>query len=88
MPVADDENALALADVAETGARPQALAEYGAENGHLRAPGGARHGGAFFGPTRLLWIGGYLTAGLLLFLCYLRFSGTVGVTADGGLTQN
>ena len=31
MPVADDENALALADVAETGARPQALAEYGAE---------------------------------------------------------
>jgi hypothetical protein len=22
----------------------------------------------------------------LLFLCYLRFSGTVGVTADGGLT--
>ncbi|MGB8793625.1 MAG: hypothetical protein WCD33_19265 [Mycobacterium sp.] len=86
MPVADDENALALADVAETGGRPQALAEYGAENGHLRAPGDARHGRAFFGRTRLLWIGGYLAAGLLLFLCCLRFSGTVGVTADGGLT--
>jgi hypothetical protein len=87
MSVADDENTLALADAAETDARPQALAGYGAGNGHLRAPGGARHGGAFFGRTRLLWIGGYLAAGLLLFLCYLRLSGTVGVTADGGLTS-
>lgn len=87
MSVADDENALAWADVAETGGRPQALAEYGGEGGHLRAPGDERHGGALFGRTRLLWIGGYLAAGLLLFLCYLKFSGTIGVTADGGFSS-
>lgn len=36
------------------------------------------------GRQRLLWLAGYVAASLLLFLCYLRVSGTVSVTADGG----
>jgi hypothetical protein len=36
------------------------------------------------GRPRWRWRAGYVTAGLLLFLCYLRVSGTVAVTADGG----
>ena len=41
-----------------------------------RAP--VRHG---------VWLGGYLAAAILLFLCYLRFSGSIAVTADGGLSS-
>jgi hypothetical protein len=32
----------------------------------------------------LKWLAGYVAASLLLFLCYLRVSGTVSVTSDGG----
>ena len=31
-----------------------------------------------------MWLAGYVAASLLLFLCYVRVSGTVPVTADGG----
>jgi hypothetical protein len=31
-----------------------------------------------------MWLPGYVAASLLLFLCYVRVSGTVPVTADGG----
>ena len=36
------------------------------------------------GTQRLIWLAGYLAAGFLLFLCYLRLSGSVSVTSDGG----
>ena len=31
-----------------------------------------------------MWLAGYVAASLLLFLCYVRVSRTVPVTADGG----
>jgi len=34
--------------------------------------------------ARLAWIGAYLGAGVVLFLCYLRVSGTQGISSDGG----
>jgi hypothetical protein len=34
--------------------------------------------------TRLAWIGAYVAAGVVLFLCYLRVSGTQTVSSDGG----
>jgi hypothetical protein len=34
--------------------------------------------------ARLAWIGAYLGAGVVLFLCYLRVSGTQIVSSDGG----
>ena len=34
--------------------------------------------------ARLAWIGAYLGAGIVLFLCYLRVSGTQGISSDGG----
>jgi hypothetical protein len=34
--------------------------------------------------ARLAWIGAYAAAGVLLFLCYLRVSGTQSVSSDGG----
>ena len=34
--------------------------------------------------TRLAWTGAYLVAGVLLFLCYLRTSGTQSISSDGG----
>jgi hypothetical protein len=36
------------------------------------------------GLPRWIWPAGYAVAGVLLFLCYLRISATVTVTADGG----
>jgi hypothetical protein len=33
---------------------------------------------------RLAWIGAYLAAGVVLFLCYLRVSGTESISSDGG----
>jgi hypothetical protein len=33
---------------------------------------------------RLAWIGAYLAAAIVLFLCYLRVSGTQSVSSDGG----
>ena len=44
-------------------------------------PGGqpGRHSQA-----RLAWIGAYLAAGIVLFLCYLRVSGTQSISSDGG----
>jgi hypothetical protein len=32
----------------------------------------------------LAWIGAYLAAGIVLFLCYLRVSGTQSISSDGG----
>jgi hypothetical protein len=34
--------------------------------------------------ARLAWIGAYLGAGAVLFLCYLRVSGTQSISSDGG----
>jgi hypothetical protein len=34
--------------------------------------------------ARLAWIGAYLAAGVVLFLCYLRVSGTQTTSSDGG----
>ena len=34
--------------------------------------------------ARPAWIGAYLGAGIVLFLCYLRVSGTQGISSDGG----
>ena len=34
--------------------------------------------------ARLAWIGAYLAAGVVLFLCYLRVSGTESISSDGG----
>jgi hypothetical protein len=34
--------------------------------------------------ARLAWIGAYLAAGVVLFLCYLRVSGTQSTSSDGG----
>ncbi len=36
------------------------------------------------GRIRLAWIGAYAMAGVVLFLCYLRVSGTQTVSSDGG----
>ena len=36
------------------------------------------------GQVRLAWIGAYAMAGVVLFLCYLRVSGTQTVSSDGG----
>jgi hypothetical protein len=44
--------------------------------GESPAPASGRQG--------LIWLAGYVAASLLLFLCYLRISGTVSVTSDGG----
>jgi hypothetical protein len=34
--------------------------------------------------ARLAWIGAYVGAGVVLFLCYLRVSGTQSISSDGG----
>ena len=34
--------------------------------------------------VRLAWIGAYAVAGVVLFLCYLRVSGTQSISSDGG----
>ena len=39
---------------------------------------------AWLSRARLAWIGAYLAAGIVLFLCYLRVSGTQGISSDGG----
>ena len=39
---------------------------------------------AWLSRTRLAWIGAYLGAGVVLFLCYLRVSGTQTISSDGG----
>ena len=38
----------------------------------------------WLGRARLAWIGAYLAAGVVLFLCYLRVSGTQSISSDGG----
>ncbi len=49
-------------------------------------PGTASTGraGGGRGRARLAWIGAYVAAGVVLFLCYLRVSGTQTVSSDGG----
>jgi hypothetical protein len=39
---------------------------------------------AWLSRARLAWIGAYLGAGVVLFLCYLRVSGTQSISSDGG----
>jgi hypothetical protein len=90
MSAADEENALAEADavVGDAGlglvAKPAAENRQAADRGPV--PGGAREGemAAAPGTQRLIWLAGYLAAGSFLFLCYLRFSGNIPVTSDGG----
>jgi hypothetical protein len=53
-------------------ARPAA----GGRTAERRAPWATR--------ARLAWIGAYLGVGVVLFLCYLRVSGTQTVSSDGG----
>jgi hypothetical protein len=50
------------------------------------APDAGRPGGqpGWASRARLAWIGAYLGAGVVLFLCYLRVSGTQIVSSDGG----
>jgi hypothetical protein len=48
----------------------------GGAAGESPAPASSRQG--------LIWLAGYVAASLLLFLCYLRISGAVPVTSDGG----
>jgi hypothetical protein len=45
------------------------------------AAGAARAGA---GRARLAWIGAYVVAGVVLFLCYLRVSATQSISSDGG----
>ena len=65
----------------------QALAQAGGPADAARTPvqGSARRdgGGRQSGRPRWIWPAGYAAAGVLLFLCYLRISGTVSVTSDG-----
>jgi hypothetical protein len=87
MSLADDENVLARTDARVTGPGLNTIARPGTDNGHGLTPDNARQGKTPASyPTRLIWIGGYLAAGFLLFLCYLRISGTAAVTSDGGLS--
>ncbi len=51
--------------------------------GASRAAAGSRGEGGGPWPARWLWPAGYTVAAILLFLCYLRISGTKPVTADG-----
>ena len=72
------------------GAGSQAVANPGAAEGqalgHGTVSGGTRQGGppVTSRELRWMWVAGYVAAGLILFLCYLRLSGTVTVTSDGG----
>ncbi len=45
---------------------------------------GAGRAGERAARTRLAWIGAYAAAGVVLFLCYLRVSGTQTISSDGG----
>jgi hypothetical protein len=49
-----------------------------------RASGGRRGFRALASEPRLAWIGAYVAAGVVLFLCYLRVSGTQSTSSDGG----
>jgi hypothetical protein len=90
MSAADDENALAEADAAVGDAGLGLVAKPAAENRQAadRRPvsGSAPEGEVAAAPhaQRLVWLAGYLAAGPLLFLCYLRLSGNISVTSDGG----
>jgi hypothetical protein len=81
MSVAGDENVLTREDTGETG--PHTIPRPEADKGHDLTPVNARRGRT---PAGLIWTGGYLAAGFLLFLCYLRISETAAVTSDGGLS--
>jgi hypothetical protein len=47
-------------------------------------PGGPGGQPGWLSRSRLAWIGAYLGAGIVLFLCYLRVSGTQSISSDGG----
>jgi len=49
-----------------------------------RPPAGPGRADGGWGRARLAWIGAYVAAGVVLFLCYLRVSGTQSVSSDGG----
>ena len=59
-----------------------AVAGLGAVVDRPAAGPGRADGGS--GRARLAWIGAYVAAGVVLFLCYLRVSGTQTVSSDGG----
>ena len=90
MPAVNDENAVAEANAVVGGAglaptaKPAAGNRQAADRGLVS--GSARKGEAAAAPgtQRLVWLAGYLAASFLLFFCYLRLSGTVSVTSDGG----
>ena len=83
----DDGNVLTGAVAKVTGPGLRTIARPVADSGHGLTPGNARRGKTpISGTTGLIWLGGYLAAGFLLFLCYLRISGTASVTSDGGLS--
>jgi hypothetical protein len=49
-----------------------------------RPAAGAGRAGKRAPRARLAWIGAYAAAGVVLFLCYLRVSGTQTISSDGG----
>ncbi len=46
--------------------------------------GRSAHQPGWLSRARLAWFGAYLAAGVVLFLCYLRVSGTQSISSDGG----
>jgi hypothetical protein len=50
----------------------------------LADPGGRRGWASSGARTRLAWMGAYAVAAVVLFLCYLRVSGTQSISSDGG----
>jgi hypothetical protein len=87
MSLADDENALTRTDARIARPGLDTIARPEADNGHGLTPDNERRGKILTSrPTGRIWMGGYLAAGFLLFLCYLRISGTAAVTSDGGLS--
>jgi hypothetical protein len=49
-----------------------------------RPAAGVGRAGQTAARARLAWIGAYVAAGVVLFLCYLRVSGTQSISSDGG----
>jgi multisubunit Na+/H+ antiporter MnhC subunit len=71
--VSNTAPAVANTAVANTAVADQPAAEYARP-----------HGQRWLSRDRLAWIGAYLAAAIVLFLCYLRVSGTQSVSSDGG----
>ena len=61
--------------------RPAAAALADQPAADIRRPA---HQPGWLSRGRLAWIGAYLAAGVVLFVCYLRVSGTESISSDGG----